>query len=58
MLIEHGFRSIAGLFATTKGGVPKPRVEFLEVTTLGIETRLSVIRSTMVVLKKQYVSQF
>jgi len=36
--------SIAGLFATTKGGVPKPRVEFLEVTTLGI--RNEVIRDT------------
>ena len=36
--------SIAGLFATTKGGVPKPRVEFLEVTKLGI--RNEVIRDT------------
>lgn len=34
--------SIAGLFATTIGGVPKPRVDTLDVTTLGI--RHEIIR--------------
>ena len=34
--------SIAGLFATTVGGVPKPRVDTLDVTTLGI--RHEIIR--------------
>jgi len=32
--------SIAGLFATTVGGVPKPRVNTLEVTTLGIRNEI------------------
>ena len=32
--------SIVGLFATTVGGVPKPRVESIEVTTLGIRNEI------------------
>lgn len=32
--------SIAGLFATTVGGVPKPRVNTLDVTTLGIRNEI------------------
>jgi len=32
--------SVAGLFATTVGGVPKPRVETIEVTTLGIRNEI------------------
>ena len=32
--------SIVGLFATTVGGVPKPRVESIEVTTEGIRNEI------------------
>ena len=32
--------SIAGLFATTVGGVPKPRVDSVKVTTLGIHNEI------------------
>ena len=37
-----GSGSIAGLFSTTVGGVPKPRVDALDVTTNGI--RHEIIR--------------
>ena len=31
---------VSGLFATTVGGVPKPRVDLIEIETLGIRNEI------------------